>query len=77
MGTHRKGYLEVSLEKMPDLLKPFDKINLEELKSKLDLVEGNSPSWEENRQAIIVWPTVVGLLLVILLIVVIWWWLKR
>ena len=67
-GPIVKRFPTVTLKKIPELLKPVEKIGFEQLKSKLDTVRETGTEWMTGTQLLMNWSAVIGTLIILAMI---------
>ena len=55
-----KWFPEVTLRKIPEILKPIEKIGFEQLKAKIDTVGETGTEWITSTRWLMSWSTVIG-----------------
>ena len=63
-----KRFPTVTLKKIPELLKPIEKIGFEQLKAKLDTVRETGTEWVTGTQFLMNWSAVIGTLIILAMI---------
>ena len=56
------------MKKIPELLKPIEKIGFEQLKAKLDTVRETSTEWMTGTQLLMNWSAVIGTLIILAMV---------
>lgn len=71
-----KRFSNVTLNKMPVLMKPIEKIDMDHLRDKLSALGDEGAAWEDDEQIAISWSIVMGTFLVVAIGGVIIWKIK-
>ena len=66
-----KRFPAVTLKKIPELLKPIEKIGFEQLKAKLDTMGETGTEWMTDNQWLINWSTVIGTLIILAMVILV------
>ena len=71
MGTDSEMIPDVTLNKIPEILKPIEEMGFEQLKAKLDTVGETSTDRITSTHLLMSWSTVIGTLIIIVLIILV------
>ena len=66
-----KRFHAVTLKKIPELLKPIEKIGFEQLKAKLDTWGETGTEWMTDNQWLMNWSTVIGTLIILAMVILV------